>query len=80
MGRFVLVLILVLMAAALAEALLCDQRRRRAADVDRLRWAFLHGRPLAGLPVAAAREVIVQSDIATLDRDVRAAVFSDPAG
>lgn len=53
MARFVLLLLLVI-AGALVVALFFDHRGRRDAAIDRLRWSFLHGRPLAGYSRAAA--------------------------
>jgi hypothetical protein len=47
MARFVLLLLLVV-AGALVIALVFDNKSRRDTRFDRLRWAFLHGRPLAG--------------------------------
>ena len=53
MARLVLVLLLVI-AGALVIALFFDHRRRRDDRIDRLRWTFLHGTPLAGHTQAAA--------------------------
>ena len=53
MARFVLLLLL-LLAGALMIALVFDHRGRREARIDRLRSAFLHGRPLAGHSRAAS--------------------------
>jgi hypothetical protein len=47
MIRFVLFLLL-LIAATLVAALFRDQRGRRDTRVERLRFSFLHGTPLAG--------------------------------
>jgi hypothetical protein len=53
MARFIL-LVLLVVAGGLVVALFLDHRGRRDAVVDRLRWAFLHGRPLAGYSRATA--------------------------
>lgn len=53
MARFVLLLLL-LLAGALMIALVFDHRGRRDARIDRLRAAFLHGRPLAAHSRAAS--------------------------
>lgn len=53
MARFVLLLLLTL-AGALVIALVFDRKSRRDARFDRLRWAFLHGTPLAGYSRAAS--------------------------
>lgn len=47
MVRFIVLLLLVIVGA-LVVALFFDHRSRRDARIDRLRWAFLHGSPLAG--------------------------------
>jgi hypothetical protein len=53
MARFVLILLFVI-AGALVIALYFDHRGRRDERIDRLRWTFLHGTPLAGYSRAAA--------------------------
>jgi hypothetical protein len=53
MARFVLLILLVI-AGALVIALFFDRRSRRDERIDRLRWTFLHGTPLAGYARAAA--------------------------
>jgi hypothetical protein len=53
MARFVLLLVLAL-AGALVIALVFDHKNRRDTRFDRLRWAFLHGTPLAGYARAAS--------------------------
>jgi hypothetical protein len=53
MARFVLLLLLAV-AGGLVIALVFDQKGRRDARFDRLRFAFLHGRPLAGYSRAAS--------------------------
>jgi hypothetical protein len=58
MARFILLLLLVI-AGALVIALFFDRRGRRDAVIDRLRWAFLHGTPLAGYSRAAALKEFV---------------------
>jgi hypothetical protein len=55
MVRLVLILLLVI-AGVLVVALLRDQRGRRGERIDRLRWAFLHGTPLAGYSRGGALE------------------------
>jgi len=47
MARFIVLLLLVIVGA-LVIALFFDHRSRRDARIDRLRWSFLHGTPLAG--------------------------------
>jgi hypothetical protein len=58
MARFVLVLLLVILGA-LVIALVFDHRGRRDERIDRLRWAFLHGTPLAGHSRPAATAEVV---------------------
>jgi hypothetical protein len=54
MVRLIVVLALVGIASALVVALLRDRGERRDEAMDRLRWSFLHGRPLGGRPSSAA--------------------------
>jgi hypothetical protein len=63
-----------------------ERRRRGKGVVASYVWRLGHARPPRGIeiaifrlgvPVEAAAEVIAQSDLATLDREVREAAFSD---
>ena len=61
MARFILLLLL-LVAGALVIALFFDHRSRQDARFDRLRQAFLHGRPLAGYSRPATAVEVVHPD------------------
>jgi hypothetical protein len=59
MARLVVLLVFVVIAVALVVALFRDHRQRRDERLDRLRWTFLHGQPLAGHAQAAALSAFV---------------------